>query len=225
MQSQSVAVKLLILLALLLLGKVWIAIFSNYWLYFPPNFEHGFLQGRIGSFEGLYRWAFYTHIIAGPISIVVGTILLFPYTRRTASVHRLLGRIQLSMVLLLLAPSGFVMAWQSHAGLIAAVGFASLSVATAYCALQGWRLVRLHQYEDHSRWMKRSYVLLCSAIFLRLIGGATELMQLDSEMSYRFAAWASWALPLLAFEVIERVASQKRRPVLCDLVEHQSCGR
>lgn len=52
--------------------------------------------------------------------------------------------------------------------------------------------------------MLRSYVLVCSAVVLRLISGAAELAGAeDSESAYIVAAWGSWVLPLAGYEVVE----------------------
>jgi hypothetical protein len=204
MPSQNLALRLLGLLGALLLIKVSIAIVGNYSLYFPPNFEQGFLDGRAQTFVGLYRLAFYGHIVVGPICMAIGTVQLTPWSRRTAKLHRWLGRLQLLLILLVLSPSGTIMAWHSYAGWIAGFGFLSLAIATTWCALQGWRTALVRRYDDHARWMLRCSILLCSAILLRIIGGATEFMHWDAEASYRVAAWSSWVVPLLVFELIER---------------------
>jgi len=100
MSSQNLALRLLVLLGALLLIKVSIAIVGNYSLYFPPNFEQGFLEGRAQIFVGLYRLAFYGHIVVGPICMAIGTVQLTPWSRRTAKLHRGLGRLQLLLILL-----------------------------------------------------------------------------------------------------------------------------
>lgn len=52
--------------------------------------------------------------------------------------------------------------------------------------------------------MLRSYVLICSAVTLRLVSGAASLVGVASpEAAYAVAAWASWLIPWAAFEVIE----------------------
>ena len=43
--------------------------------YFPPNFESDFLRGRKPYFWGPYHWAFFTHLISGPASLMLGAIL------------------------------------------------------------------------------------------------------------------------------------------------------
>ncbi len=59
-----------------LLCKVTIHILYNYQGYFPPNFESDFLRGRESYFFGSYQVAFYAHILASPITLLTGTILM-----------------------------------------------------------------------------------------------------------------------------------------------------
>ena len=63
--------------------------------------------------------------------------------------------------------------------------------------------------------MLRSYVLICSAVALRLISGAAGLVGMPSpEGAYIVAAWSSWLVPLAAYEIAERLPAhrQSRRP-------------
>ncbi len=53
--------------AVLLVCKVTLSVVSGYGRYFPPDFDADFLLGREAYFFGPYRWAFYTHLVAGPI--------------------------------------------------------------------------------------------------------------------------------------------------------------
>jgi hypothetical protein len=64
---------------------------------------------------------------------------------------------------------------------------------------------RRHRYDLHRRWMLRCYVLICSAVALRLISGAAGLVDVPNpEQAYIVAAWTSWLLPLAAYEIVRR---------------------
>jgi hypothetical protein len=57
--------------------------------------------------------------------------------------------------------------------------------------------------------MLRSYVLICSAVALRLISGAAGLFAVPSpEGAYVVAAWVSWLFPLAAYEIAERLPAR-----------------
>ncbi len=167
--------------------------------YFPPDFRSDFLLGRQAYFYGSYRWAFYTHILAGPISLLAGLVLLSTSARQAfPKAHRLLGRAQVFLVFLV-ALSGLWMAWYAPGGHLTVAGFATLALVTAVCTGMGWREARWRRLDAHRRWMKRCYALLASAVVLRLMGGLADELNLDG--TYPLAAWLSWLLPLAVLEI------------------------
>jgi uncharacterized membrane protein YozB (DUF420 family) len=108
-------------------------------------------------------------------------------------------------LLFFVLPSGVVMSRHAFGGWPAGLSFLLLSVATGWCAVAGVIYARRRRFEEHRRWMLRSYVLICSAVALRLISGATGLVEVSSpEEAYIVAAWSSWLFPLAAFEMAER---------------------
>src|SRR5262249_51636527 len=126
--------RILTVLAGVLIAKVVISVTSNYINYLPPNFATDFFRHREPQFLGVYPWAFYTHILSGPIALILGLILIGERTRaRFPGWHRRLGRVQVACVLLLVTPSGLCMAYFAAAGPVAAVGLATLAIATAIC--------------------------------------------------------------------------------------------
>lgn len=199
-------------LAVVLILRVLVEILANYPDYFPPNFDSLFLQGREATFTGAYRAAFYLHIFSGPLVLFNGLILLSEYIRRHhGGWHRYLGRIQVVVLLLFVLPSSVVMSRRAFGGWPAGLSFLLLSAATASCAVVGVIHARRRRFDRHRRWMLRSYVLICSAVSLRLISGAAGLFEVPSpEHAYIFAAWSSWLLPLAAYEIVERWPA--RRP-------------
>lgn len=198
-------------LAAVLILRVLVAILANYPDYFPPNFDSLFLQGRERTFNGIYSVAFYVHIFSGPVVLFLGLALLNDYVRRRHSVwHRWLGRIHVTVLLVLVLPTSVVMSRHAFGGPLAGLSFLLLSAATAGCAIAGVMQARQHRYQSHRRWMLRCYVLICSAVVLRLISGAAGLVGVPSpEHAYIIAAWSSWLLPLAAFESLERMRIQR----------------
>src|SRR5580700_1421905 len=96
----------LTLLGAVLIFKVTAAVVLGYRNYFPADFNSDFLRGREDCFAGAYQWAFYAHIASGPVSLVLGTILISErFRRRFPQWHRGLGKLQIACILLLVAPS------------------------------------------------------------------------------------------------------------------------
>jgi hypothetical protein len=199
-------------LAAVLILRVLAVILANYPDYFPPNFNSLFLLGREATFGGAYRVAFYVHILSAPLVLFNGLILLSDYVRRRhGGWHRRLGRVQVVVLLLFVLPSSVVMSRRAFGGWPAGLSFLLLSAATASCAIVGAVHACRRRYDLHRRWMLRSYVLICSAVALRLISGTAGLVGVPSpEYAYIIAAWSSWLFPLAACEIAERLPA--RRP-------------
>ena len=186
----------------LLFIKLLLSILYEYRWYFPPDFDSAFLTGRQHLFVGLYRAAFYAHLVSGPLALVLASFLMLSGGRsRYRHIHRYAGRSQMLIVIFAVAPSGFVMALWAHSGRIAAVGFAMLSLCTAATAIVAIIQARARQFRSHQQWATRCFVLLCSPLLLRLLSGALIVLQWDSDLTYRLNAWLSWLIPLVTYEL------------------------
>jgi Predicted membrane protein (DUF2306) len=194
--------QILRLLAGVLILKVTLSVVLGYSDYFPPDFASDFLRGRQAYFWGAYHWAFYAHIVSGPVSLVLGLILISEQFRlRFPKWHRSLGKTQAAIILFVLVPSGIWMARYAETGAVAGIGFSMLALATGTCVLFGWQSAVTRRFIEHRRWMWRCFLLLCSAVILRLIGGLATVNDVGGTWSYPLAAWASWLVPLAAFEL------------------------
>jgi hypothetical protein len=218
--------RVLIVLAVALILKVTASVVSNYQNYYPPNFTSDFLRGREGYFFGAYQWAFYTHILSGPVALVAGLILISERFRGCfPRWHRYLGRVQVANVLLLVTPSGLWMAGHAAAGPIAGAGLATLAVATASCAGLGAQAAMRRRFVEHRRWMWRCYLLLCSAVVLRLIVGLVTVVGITTPWVDPLAVWLCWLVPLVAFEVCERVNRTAGHRIKTDRRRSLPCPR
>lgn len=201
----TLARRLLPWLTALLILKVTAAVVWGYRNYFPPNFSSDFLRGRDAEFWNGYHWAFYAHIVSGPLSLLLGlTLLNGAFLRRFPAWHRRLGRTQAACVLLFVAPSGLWMAWYTRSGPAAALSFAALALATAACIALGWRAAVMRRFSVHRRWMQRTFTLLCSAVILRLMGGLATVAGVEASWFDPLASWLCWLLPLAALELSRR---------------------
>jgi hypothetical protein len=211
----------MIFLAGALIVKVTVNVMLAYRDYFPPNFESDFLRGREPYFSGVYQWAFYSHIVCGPVALMLGLTLVSEQFRiRLPKWHRALGKTQIVLILLLLTPSGLWLAMYAETGVVAAIGFSGLATVTGLCTLLGWWSAVNRRFSEHRRWMWRCFLLLCSAVILRLIGGLATVTGVGGNWSYPLAAWASWLVPLAAFEVSLAIHRQLR--LSCPIREAQS---
>lgn len=202
------------LIASVLAFKIFLSILYQYQWYFPADFHSEFLSGRQEIFRGVYRAAFYAHIISAPLMLIGGVFLLMSAQRmllvkdlRWAAIHRWTGRVQAVVVLLVVVPSSLVMASQAFAGAISGLGLASLSVATAACVILAVNHVRRGQIQLHKRWATRCCILLCSALLLRLMSGVVSVMELEPIACYRVNVWLCWLVPLGGYELWRHYAA------------------
>lgn len=185
-------------------------ILYEYRWYFPAHFDSEFFSGRQASFHGIYRSAFYAHIIAAPLSLTVSSYLLlsgrrmFPLRRdRWTALHRLAGRFQAVVVLMVVVPSGLVMSCQAYSGAIAGAGLATLSIVTAGSLILAIHHVRGGNIQSHRKWATRCCILLASPLLLRLMSGLVVVMQLEPPICYRLNVWLSWLIPLACYELAQ----------------------
>ena len=97
--------KLLFAAASLVILKTVGTVLLSYRGYFPPDFQTDFLLGREAYFFGRYQGFFYAHIVSGPLSLLLGMLLLSDWLRqRKPKLHRMMGRVQVACVLGVLPP-------------------------------------------------------------------------------------------------------------------------
>lgn len=119
-----------------------------------------------------YRWVLLVHTLLGAIAITLAVFQLTRRSRTRLSVHRWIGRAQVSLVLvampaamlflLLVGPDGtfdgpafFLQLW-------------ALAIGTLACTLLGWFAIRRGHQASHRILMTYAFALLCTAPFLRV---------------------------------------------------------
>lgn len=189
--------------AIVLILKTIFSVILNLPDYFSPNFNHDFLRGRETHFFGSYQYAFYVHILAGPCSLIFGLLLVNQnLRRRSAIIHRCLGRLQVSCILILVVPSGLWMSRYAQSGPNATIAFTLLSLATGLTATMGWRYAVKGDFASHQRWMIRCFTLLCSAVVIRVLGGVASIAGVIWPHFDALSAWLCWTIPLAILELV-----------------------
>ncbi|WP_430452852.1 DUF2306 domain-containing protein [Rhodopirellula europaea] len=184
--------------------SVLIQLLIPYRGYFPADLQDSvFLSAHRGHFHGWYRFAFYVHIVVGPIALVQGAALFFSGSRRKRIPpwHRVIGRVQAAVVLFFLFPSGLVMAQYAMAGPTAEAAFTLLSLATAVTMAMAIRSAMVGRMTQHRLWAARCFLLLCSPLLLRVVVGFTIVTGTETDFAHRLIAWTSWLVPWFLFEV------------------------
>lgn len=179
--------------------------------YVPIDFKAAFLVFKEVEIKHFYyQLAFFTHVYTSVFVLVFG-LLQFSQTVRTkfTSLHRLLGKTYILLILVFAAPSGFIMGIHGNGGLSAKISFCLLSVLWFLFTLLAWLKIRKRNIEAHQKMMILSYALTLSAISLRLfkwiISNTIALPPMDT---YRIVVWLAWLFNLgVAFLIIRKPES------------------
>lgn len=181
-------------------------IFVNSLPYFSST-EAGFLRTKADVLEGtLYLPAFYAHVSVGFIVLVTGFVSLSRRVRRRQiSGHRVAGKMYVSLVLTVMAPSGLVMGLYASGGLATQMCFVLLASLWGYYTARAYRAIRGGDVEAHRLHMYRSYALALSAVTLRIYSFlAAYYGGLHGPEVYQIMVWLSWVPNLLFVEVYYR---------------------
>ena len=193
-------------------ATLWLLVMSFAVLLFAMTFRYfsfapdiHFLRAKQDVVHDLvWRTAFYLHITAGMLAIVIGPLQLLPRLRaKMRTAHRTLGKIYVTAILAIGAPTGFYMALFANGGSWAATGFAVMSAVWFYTTWMAFSLARDRKFTEHSQWMIRSYALTFSAVTLRLFVPVSSLVfQLPPDRIVVLSAWVSWTLNIILAECL-----------------------
>ena len=157
-----------------------------------------------------YRVAFFSHVFSSVLVLLAGIIQFSERVRlRFPVIHRKLGIFYVATILLVSAPSGFIMALHANGGLSSKVSFVLQAVLWGFFTWLAFKSALQRNWEKHREMMIRSFALTLSAISLRafkwLIVHVWGLPPMDT---YRIVAWLGWGFNFAVAELI--ILSQKK---------------
>ena len=152
------------------------------------------------------------HAAGAATALLVGMFQFLPAVRRARPLHRWLGRLYATGCIVGGA-AGFVMSFGTTAGTFAGVGFGLLGVCWIYATAQAWRFARARRFEEHRRWMIRSFAMTFGAVTLRLYLPLGVALGMEFMEIYRLTAWISWIPNLIVVELwMRRKALWRMQP-------------
>ncbi|MBM7832532.1 putative membrane protein [Agromyces cerinus] len=150
---------------------------------------------------GFVQLAFYAHIVAGGVALIVGPLQFWRGLRvRHPRVHRWTGRGYLVAVLIA-GVAGLVMAPFNSAGLVGFFGFGALAVLWIVTGWRAYRSIRAGDVASHRAWMMRNFALTYAAVTLRLwIGVLLGVQALPGDFEFEAAFENAYAaVPFLCW--------------------------
>ena len=172
----------------MLLGAAFIAWASL--VYFDPNSVAPFVIEKLPvRFERLWRLSLKVHVAAALVTFPACIALMTRWVQRRRPLHRNLGRVTGILVLLLLVPSGLVLATEAKGGLWVSLGFV-LSGLIVFCAMvQGIREARRSRLAAHARMMRHVFAQMSVAVTSRSLLVLLELGGVEPNLAYVVALW------------------------------------
>ncbi len=182
-------------------------------IYFLIDREFGLLNSKDDELLRNVAWnvAFYTHIILGGLSLLIGWSQFISGIRNTRlSLHRTIGKIYV-VAALLSALAGIYIGFFATGGLIASAGFISLGCIWFTTTFIAYSSIKKGDLTRHEIMMIFSYAACFAAVTLRVWLPLLIMLFQDFTPAYRIVAWLCWVPNLLvAFFVVRRIQRTKQ---------------
>lgn len=161
---------------------------------FRPGGTGIFVQQRGAEATPAWLVLLYIHVLAGGICLLaVLPQFSRPLLRRFPSLHRRCGIAYALCVLVLLCPTGMVLALSAKGGLLGRGGFLLLGAATFYTTWRGVAAMAIAAPDItlHRRWMVRSFAMVATALSFRVYHLGLFHLGLAEEVNYLTSLWLS----------------------------------
>jgi uncharacterized membrane protein len=201
-------ITLVVITALLLAGMTW----------FVLRVLHYLTDYSLASYTPYFwprRFGLAAHLFGGILALCTGLIQLWlGLTRRTAGLHRALGKLYAASILVA-SSGGFYLALTIPGQLAYRTGLLFLNVAWLVTTGMALYYIRTRRIQQHREWMIRSYIVTFAFVTYRL--GEKVLRQWitlpetpDADDIAIMMAWACWAVPLLFAEPLIQLQAVRR---------------
>ncbi|MGE8555225.1 MAG: DUF2306 domain-containing protein [Chryseobacterium jejuense] len=145
----------------------------------------------------IWKFAFFTHIIFGGISLFIGWRQFGSKFRNKYLIfHRIIGKSYVVSVLIS-SVSAIYMGIYANGGAISSVGFIMLGFTWLITTLAGVIQIRKGNVIKHQQFMVYSYACTFAAVTLRLWYPLLQSISHDPDKSYLALAWLCWLPNLL----------------------------
>ncbi|MBC6112886.1 DUF2306 domain-containing protein [Pedobacter fastidiosus] len=163
-------------------------------LYFFIDRKFGLLSTKSTTLLLNVFWniGFYTHIVLGGISLLIGWVQFSPKLReKNIKIHRIIGKIYMVCVLLS-SIAGISIGFFATGGIVASAGFISLGLLWFFSTWNAYSHIKNGDVEKHKKMMVYSYAICFAAVTLRIWLTPLILICNDFTVAYRVVAWLCW---------------------------------
>jgi uncharacterized membrane protein len=180
-------------------------------VYFGEDLAPFVLEKLPLPLEDVWMLALRAHVVAAAVCLP-GCLLLCSATllRRAPRLHRWLGRITATLVLLALVPSGFYLSLFAKGGAPSTLGFMLSGAIVAVAMIRGVRAARARRFREHRRFALHVLAQLSVAVTSRAMLFAFDAAAVDERVAYLVSLW----LPVVgSFALVELLWKRTRTVV------------
>ena len=161
--------------------------------YFSFNKDLSFIEERSFLFKSdFYNSCFYIHIFAGSLCILMALIQFSRYIlKKSKAIHRISGKIYVSVVLFLGAPTGLYMSFFAKGSFWERALFLFMACFWFITTLYGLTTIHKRNIIAHKVWMMRSYAMAMTAVTFRLYHIIFYLFDWGHLENYELSLWLS----------------------------------
>ncbi len=165
-------------------------------------------------FNPIWRTTFYIHVFGGSLAIILGPLQFIKKIRqKNVFIHKLIGKVYISAVLFIAAPTGLYMAFYANGGIYSSIGFVLMSLLWFYTTWMALVTIRKGRVGEHIKWIVRSYAMTFAAVTLRLwVPFLSLVISMEQLNVIIITAWISWLFNLLVAEFILKLNIKSLTP-------------
>ena len=196
-------------------STIWLSlvIIFNSRLYFNHGLTPVFLLEK-GSLvdNALWYTSFRFHVVSSCACLLTGAAIMLDSKLRFRQLHTILGNLYVCLVLWIAVPTGLIMAPFAKGGALSATGFFVTGLYMWWATWQGYQAIRAGKIVAHVRWMLRSFALVLSAIFFRIIQIVLVFVETPTLTAYIASVWLSLIASILVAEFCIQRQFPKHHP-------------
>ncbi len=151
----------------------------------------------------LHAYGIYVHIFGAVVALLIGPLQFSTRLRQQRrQLHRWLGRIYLSVGVVVGGLSGLYMSMFANGGPVVKLGFACLALVWLYTGFMAYKSIRAGDVVQHRAYMVRNFSLTLAAVSLRVYLPLSMMAGADFDTAYAVIAWMCWVPNLVLGEML-----------------------
>jgi uncharacterized membrane protein len=155
-------------------------------------------------FESLWLGALRVHVASAALALPLCIVLMTRTLQRRPSWHRRLGRLAGVVMLVLLVPSGVVLAFDAKGGRSVTLGFLVSGAIVAWSVVGGILAARRGDFVSHRRAMRHVLGQMSVAVSSRVLILGLDAVGVDPGVAYVAALWGPVVVSAAVAELVGR---------------------